>query len=162
MEPVVLDIYTSSTIRADRKKVFSPGESIQWNAVHTVRDGSFLGRAYKMLWVVEYWANIYAQVEGPHFDAVFQPVIVASGEFTYRWETTVNTWWYDRIPAVAAEPPLHYTDRRDTLGRLARGEENLLFGPGMWKLTVHIRMTEASTGRPFGTKGDWHYMILPS
>ena len=162
MEPVVLDIFTSSTTRPEPKKVFSPGESLQWNIVHTVRDGSFLGRPYKMTLTMEYWANIYGQVEGPHFDAVFKPVVVFSSDFTYVWEYTHIFWWYDRIPVFPLEPTLIYTDRRDTAGRLARGDEGMVFGPGIWKFTTYIRMTETSIGRPFGLKSDWHYLIVPS
>lgn len=160
MEPVVLDIFTSSTTSGERKKVFSPGDSLKWTAIHTVRDGSFLGRPFKILWVLDYWAHLGAQVEGPHFDALFKPMVLFSGDFTYRWETMGNFMWYDRIPRMDVITPFTYTDRRDSLDRLARGE-NMVFGPGIWKLTVHIRMTEASTGRPFGTKSDWYYSIMP-
>lgn len=157
MEPTILDIYTSSSTSPQKKKVFSPGESIQWNVIHAIRDPADIGRPYRVYWRMEYFRHNYANAGD--FEVLFRPHVVVRGNLTYRWEATHNWWWFNTIPEIPADLRLP-SDEIEALEALRDGRPLQMFWPGFWKLTVHLMMSETDTGRPFATMSDWYYAIL--
>ena len=156
MEPVILDIFTTPKDSSQRKKVFSPGESIQWNVIHTARDGDFLGRQARVYWYIQHWALTSATWEDPKCDALFRSVVVVKHDFTYSSDVQHSWWWSTSIAPFSADISIPYDGRKQTLLKVGgRDVDLMMYLPGFWKFSAYVRMTDPETGSPFDTMGDW-------
>ncbi len=159
MRPSVIDIYTSPKGSNTRKNYFYPGDSIQFNAIHTTIDGFPEGETYNIFWTLDFWGNGAAVDDGGAFEVVYRPIIIASGTFTYRFRTTHNFWWFDEIPFLG-DPLFRVegTNRSEYALFLSEGRGNQIFIPGLWKLTATIK-SSLDIDMPLSTATNWFYGI---
>jgi hypothetical protein len=159
MPPAILEIFTTSTESPARKTVFAPGESLQWNIIHTTTPDPAIGESFRVHYILERHQNIYAFADDGYFDVIFPVQRIATGDFTYRWRVQANWWWVTSIPRVGPLT-LGPTTRRTLLPQLTNAEFDLMFIPGFWRFTAVVEMLEVASGRSFDVLGDWHYRIL--
>ena len=161
MEPIILDVFTSAKDSPRRKKVFSQGDSIQWNVIHTVDEGDFIGRQYRTYWYIKHWSLAALTWEEPDCEVLFHPLVMVKDDFTYTSEVRHDWWWSTGI-ASSTDISVPYDGRRETLLRIGgRDPDLMMYLPGFWEFTAYVRMTEGDTGSPFDVLGHWHYLIKP-
>ncbi|MGI9412908.1 MAG: hypothetical protein ACR2PM_04525, partial [Hyphomicrobiales bacterium] len=148
----------------DRKTVFVPGETIQYN-VSFLADSGASASEVRLYFVVEPVAN-YSTTAEDHYETIYRPQRILKGEGLVGTDPAHASWTapIPEVPLVDAgdgrlvRVPLEGT-RAEATQNLARGEFNLLFVPGFYKFFAIVQLTELATGRPFDVSDTSVYSI---
>lgn len=165
MQPLVLDIYTSSKESPSvRKNMFYPGESLQFNAIHTTVDGFPEGEQYRIYWNLEFYDNAWTfeehDVAGGDFEVIHRPLINTWATFNYHFPVTHNWWWFDSIPTLPEDPPLLSGTKGEVLESIVDGSAGQqIFYHGLWTMKVFIRLLLDDLEIQLSCKGEWCYGI---
>ncbi|MCP4363902.1 MAG: hypothetical protein GY800_01170 [Planctomycetes bacterium] len=174
MAPTILEIFTSPSGSDSRKTVFAPGESIQWNIVHTLAPDFQRGTPFRVFWILRRYGeggiNVSSHSNALSVDLIFRMEVTDYYNSKYRWSAHYTKWWYDSIPEIGLVidrvlPPT--TTRQDfideILDRRAVPTTTLIFSAGLWELTgvVELPGADITDETRFDVLGGWLYRILP-
>lgn len=125
--------------------MFYPGESLQFNAIHTTVDGFPEGEQYRIYWNLEFYDNAWtfeeSDVAGGDFEVIHRPLINTRAIFNYGGPVTHNWWWFDSIPTLPADPPVLSGTKGEVLESIVDGSVGQqVFYPGLWTMKVFIRL----------------------
>lgn len=156
-EPTVIDLFTSSATDT-RTMVFSPGERIRFNVVHTLSNDLPLDTPYRATWIIERYDQAIGYEDNHGFDVLFSLRRMFSFDGWYQWRT-VHTWFNFTLPRTPPTAVPIGGSRADILRFLESDITFALGNRGLWKTTVCVELTEAVTGHPFDVMDGWHYRV---
>jgi hypothetical protein len=157
--PTIIDLFTAGA-SGSRQTVFSRGDPLQFNVVHTLSEDLPLRVRYRATWIIERYEQALAFEEVEDFELLFEVRRMFSFDSSYRFRT-MRTFFDFTLPA-AAPPPFPVRGSRQDVLRFLTDDMNLALAvAGLWKVTVNVELTETHTGRPFSVLSDWHYRVLP-
>ncbi len=151
----VLDAWTSPPgTGAERRNVFSAGETLQFNGLFvTERD---VPSRIRILFIIESLSNVVV-TEGDHdYDIAFRPQRVLEGEFNV---SPAAQRPYARFLIPEVDLRFDWRGRRATTLELARGGFDYIFAPTLYNFRIVVRLLDVATGLEFDLSDGWHYGI---